>query len=77
MSLVELRDVKADGGAVSGGAMDKVIVRKKIDTRILIGAGAGAILLIFLIFWTIRVRYTSSWKRMSTPPLASKTSALD
>jgi hypothetical protein len=33
--------------------------------------------LIFLIFWTIRVRYTSSWKRMSTPPLASKTSALD
>src|SRR6187200_1918894 len=56
MSLVELRDVKADGGAVSGGAMDKVIVRKKIDTRILIGAGAGAILLIFLIFWMFSPR---------------------
>lgn len=28
--------------------------------------------LIFLIFWTIRVRYTSSWKKMSIPRLANR-----
>jgi RND family efflux transporter, MFP subunit len=56
MSLVELREVKGEGGAVSGGAMDRVIVRKKIDKRILIGAGAGAILLLILLFWMFAPR---------------------
>ncbi|HKR83120.1 MAG TPA: hypothetical protein VJS37_03030 [Terriglobales bacterium] len=37
----------------------------------------SALPLIFLIFWTIRVRYTGSWKKMSTLPLPTKTSALD
>lgn len=50
MSLVELREVKGEGNAVSGGAMDRVIERKRIDKRILIGAGAGAILLLILLF---------------------------
>ncbi|HEU4499073.1 MAG TPA: biotin/lipoyl-binding protein, partial [Sphingomicrobium sp.] len=56
MSLVELREIKGEGGAVSGGAMDRVIVRKKLDKRILIGAGAGAIFVIFLIFWLFAPR---------------------
>ena len=56
MSLVELREVKGESGAVSGGAMDRVIVRKKIDRRILIGVGAGAILLLFLLFWMFAPR---------------------
>lgn len=56
MSLVELREVKGEGGAVSGGAMDRVVVRKKIDKRILIGAGVGAVLLLVLIFWLFAPR---------------------
>ena len=56
MSLVELREVKEAGGAVSGGAMDRVIERKQIDKRILIGAGAGAILLLVLFFWLFAPR---------------------
>jgi HlyD family secretion protein len=56
MSLVELREVKGEGGAVSGGAMDRVIARKKIDKRILIGGAAGAILLLFLLFWMFAPR---------------------
>jgi HlyD family secretion protein len=50
MSLVELRQAKREE-AVSGGAMDKVIVRNRIDKRILIAAGAGAILILVLIFF--------------------------
>ena len=56
MSLVELREVKGEGGAVSGGAMDRVIERKRIDKRILIAAGAGAILLLILFFWLFAPR---------------------
>lgn len=56
MSLVELRDVKGESGAVSGGAMDRIVVRKKIDKRILIGAGAGAVLLLILLFWLFAPR---------------------
>jgi HlyD family secretion protein len=55
MSLVELREVKGEG-AVSGGAMDRVVERKRIDKRILIGAGAGAILLLILLFWLLAPR---------------------
>ena len=56
MSLVELREVKGEGGAVSGGAMDRIVVRKKIDKRVLIGAGVGAILVIILMFWLFAPR---------------------
>jgi len=56
MSLVELREVKGEGGAVSGGAMDRVVEPKRIDKRILIGAGAGAILLLILLFWLFAPR---------------------
>jgi HlyD family secretion protein len=50
MSLVELRQ-PAHSEAVSGGAMDKVVVRKRIDKRILIAGGAGVVLLLVLLFW--------------------------
>ena len=45
--------------AVSGGAMDKVVERKRIDKRVLIaGAAAGALLLI-LLFWFLAPRSDS------------------
>ena len=56
MSLVELREVKGEGGAVSGGAMDRVVERRRIDKRILIGAGAAAIVLLVLLFWLFAPR---------------------
>ncbi|HET9354170.1 MAG TPA: hypothetical protein VFO32_09255, partial [Sphingomicrobium sp.] len=56
MSLVELREVKGEGGAVSGGAMDRIVESKRIDKRILISAGAGAILLLILLFWLFAPR---------------------
>jgi HlyD family secretion protein len=56
MSRVELREVKGEGGAVSGGAMDRVVERKRIDKRILIAAAAGVILLLVLLFWLFAPR---------------------
>ena len=50
MSLVELRQAKREE-PVSGGAMDKVIVRNRIDKRILIAAGAAAVVILIVIFW--------------------------
>jgi len=50
VSLVELRQPhRAD--AVSGGAMDKVVERRRIDKRILIAAGAAGVLLFVVLFW--------------------------
>jgi HlyD family secretion protein len=49
MSLVELRQAKREE-PVSGGAMDKVVVRNRIDKRILIAGGAAVILLLVLFF---------------------------
>src|SRR5262245_45574993 len=50
MSLVELRQPPRTE-AVTGGAMDRVVERKRIDRRILIGGGAAAVLLLVLLFW--------------------------
>ena len=50
MSLVELRHA-SHSEAVSGGAMDRVVVRKRIDKRILIGGAAAAALLLVLLFF--------------------------
>jgi len=50
MSLSELRQFRREE-AVSGGAMDRVVERKRIDRRILIAGGAGAVLLFVLLFW--------------------------
>ena len=50
MSLVELRQSHRSE-AVSGGAMDRVVVRKRIDKRLLIGGAAAGALLLILLFW--------------------------
>jgi HlyD family secretion protein len=53
--LVELRQSGASE-AVSGGAMDRVVDRKRIDKRILITGAAAALLLLLLIFWLFAPR---------------------
>ena len=56
MSLVELREVRGETGAVSGGAMDRIVERKRLDKRVLIGAAAGALLILILLFWMFAPR---------------------
>ena len=53
--MVELR--RPNGSeAVTGGAMDRVVERKPIDKRILIGGAAGAVVLMILLFWLFAPR---------------------
>jgi HlyD family secretion protein len=56
VSLVELRQTGGRSEAVSGGAMDKVVVRKKLDRRILFGGAAAAAVLLILLFWLFAPR---------------------
>jgi HlyD family secretion protein len=58
VSLVELR---RSGGseAVSGGAMDRVVVRRRIDPRILIAGGCAVVLLLVVLFWLFAPRADS------------------
>ena len=58
MSLVELRQ-PGRSEAVTGGAMDRVVVRKRIDKRILIGGAVAAALLLILLFWLFAPRSDS------------------
>ena len=58
MGLVELKQTNRSE-AISGGAMDRVVVRKRIDKRILIASGAGAALLLVLLFWLFAPRADS------------------
>jgi HlyD family secretion protein len=58
MSLVELRQTHR-GEPVTGGAMDRVVVRKRIDKRILIAGGAGAVGLLIFLFWLFAPRADS------------------
>ena len=62
MSLVELRQ-STHSEAVSGGAMDRVVVRRRIDKRVLIGGAVGVVLLLILLFWLFAPRSDS----MSVP----------
>ncbi len=55
MSLVELRR-PSQSEAISGGAMDRVVVRRKLDKRTLIGGAAGAALLLLILFWLFAPR---------------------
>jgi HlyD family secretion protein len=50
MSLVELRQ-SGRSEAVSGGAMDKIVERKRLDRRIVIAGATLAVLAIILVFW--------------------------
>jgi len=58
VSLVELRR-PSQSEAVSGGAMDRVVERKRIDKRILIGGAAAATLLLIILFWLFAPRADS------------------
>jgi HlyD family secretion protein len=51
VSMVELREVSHNGGAVSGGAMDRIVERKRIDKRLIVAAAAAVLLLFVLLFW--------------------------
>jgi HlyD family secretion protein len=57
VSLVELRQSHSD--AVSGGAMDRVVVRKRLDKKIIIGGAAAAALLLIILFWLFAPRSDS------------------
>lgn len=58
MSLVELRQTPRSE-AVSGGAMDRIVERKRIDKRVMIGGAATAALLLILLFWLFAPRSDS------------------
>jgi HlyD family secretion protein len=58
VSLVELRQPN-HSDAVSGGAMDRVVVRKRLDKRIIIGGAAAAALALILLFWLFAPRSDS------------------
>ena len=53
---MEFRKSETEGQAVSGGAMDRVVERKRIDKRILIAAAGGVALLLILLFWLFAPR---------------------
>jgi HlyD family secretion protein len=58
VSLVELRQPN-HSDAVSGGAMDRVVVRKRLDKRIIVGGAAAAALALILLFWLFAPRSDS------------------
>jgi HlyD family secretion protein len=58
VSLVELRQ-PGRSEAVSGGAMDRVVVRKRVDKRLIAAVGGSALLLLILLFWFFAPRADS------------------
>jgi HlyD family secretion protein len=58
VSLVEVRQ-PSHSEAVSGGAMDRVVERKRIDRKYLIAGGIAAALLLILLFWLFAPRADS------------------
>jgi HlyD family secretion protein len=58
MSLVELRKTERSE-TVSGGAMDRVVERKRLDRRILIAGAAATVLGLILLFWLFAPRADS------------------
>jgi HlyD family secretion protein len=58
VSLVELRHPDRTE-AVSGGAMDRVVVRKRIDKKFIIAGAAAVVVLLALLFWLFAPRADS------------------
>src|SRR5689334_15419881 len=57
MSVMEFRkNEHEESAAVSGGAMDKVVVRKKVDKRVLIAGAGGLALILIIAFWLFAPR---------------------
>ena len=50
MSLHEFKS-PAEHSPVSGGAMDRVVVRKRIDKRLIAAGAGGLLLLLVILFW--------------------------
>ena len=50
MTLHEFK-AASDHSPVSGGAMDRVVVRKRIDKRLIAAGAGGLLLLIVMLFW--------------------------
>jgi HlyD family secretion protein len=75
VSLVELRQANRSE-AVSGGAMDRVVVRKRLDRRIIIAGAAGAALILIAFFWLFAPRSDSvsvARDRLTVSTIASGT----
>jgi HlyD family secretion protein len=75
VSLVELRQANRSE-AVSGGAMDRVVVRKRLDRRIIIAGAAGAALILIAFFWLFAPRSDSvsvAQDRLTVSTIASGT----
>ncbi len=51
MSVVPLEKPEPRTSAISGGAMDREVVSRKLDRRLVIGGAAGALLLVAALFW--------------------------
>jgi HlyD family secretion protein len=58
VSLVELRQ-PSRSEAVTGGAMDRVVVRKRVDRKIVIASAGAAAVLLVLLFWLFAPRSDS------------------
>jgi HlyD family secretion protein len=58
VSLVELRR-PGSSEAVSGGAMDRVVERKRLDKRLIIAGAAAAAVLLIVLFWLFAPRADS------------------
>jgi len=58
VGLVELKQANRSE-AVSGGAMDRVVVRNRVDKRILIAGAAGVVILLIILFWLFAPRADS------------------
>jgi HlyD family secretion protein len=71
MSLVEFRRSASESEAVSGGAMDRVVVRKRVDRRLLIAGAAAGVLLLALLFWTFAPRTDSQTVESSRLQIAT------
>ena len=55
MSVHQL-EREAQSAAVSGGAMDRVVERKRLDPRLVWGGGAALVLVAILLFWLFAPR---------------------
>jgi HlyD family secretion protein len=71
VSLVEFRRSAGESEAVTGGAMDRVVVRKSTGKLLLIGGGAAAVLLLALLFYILAPRSDSQTVEASRIQIAT------